>query len=105
MKFGQDTLFILLPEPELCYFKLDMQESRLYDLDFGYLSNEEEKQFMDDLYKKAEIELRNAAIESGIYERTLENAEIILKPFLKDISRKEIQFTFRPADSSIIEFD
>lgn len=98
----RDTLFIRLPDPELCYFKLDLQQSRIYDLDLGYLSSEDTQKFMDELYKKAESELREAAIQSGIYEQTLINAELILKPFLEEVSDKKVMFVFRPKDSMIM---
>jgi hypothetical protein len=90
-----DTLYIRLPDPELCYFKLDLQESSIYDLNLGYLSDEDTEKFMDELYKTAESKLRDAAIKSGIYEQTINNAELILKPFLEEISDKKIQFIYR----------
>ena len=99
-----DTLFIRLPEPELCYFKLDLQESRLYDLDLGYLSTTDRQHFMDELYKKAEAELRDTALNSGILEMTLRNAEVVLKPLLENISERNIRFIY-PQDMSGIHMD
>jgi len=96
-----DTLFIRLPNPELCYFKLDLQQSQIYDLKLGYLSQEDKMKFIEELYLKAEDELRKAAIQSGILDRTLDNAETILKPLFIDIAEKEVQFVYQPSPSKI----
>ena len=33
-----DTLFVALPNPEICYFKIDLEKSRLYDLQINTIS-------------------------------------------------------------------
>ena len=98
-----DTLFIKLPSPELCYFKLDLQESRIYDLNLGYLSDEDTEKFMDELYKKAESELKNAAIKSGIFQATITNAQVMLRPLFEEISDKKVQFVYWPDDPGLLE--
>jgi hypothetical protein len=98
-----DTLYIKLPAPELCYFKLDLKQSQIYDLNLGYLSNEDKAKFMDDLYKKAEGELESAAIQSGIYEMTLANAEVVLKPLFEEVSGKSIVFLYPAIEGTRIE--
>ena len=103
INFRKDTVFITLPDPELCYFKLDLQKSRIYDLDLGYLSSEDKEKFIDELYKKAESELKNAAIKSGIYQLTMENAEKLLKPLFEEISNKKIEFIYKPSMQGKIE--
>ena len=37
-----DTAFIMLPNPELCYFKVDLANSRIYDLKIDYMRHEDE---------------------------------------------------------------
>lgn len=85
-----DTTYIKLPVPELCYYKIDLQQSQIYDLDLGYLSDREKADFMDELYGKAEIELRSAAIESGIFDEVNQNARILLEPLLGSIAGEKV---------------
>lgn len=89
-----DTLFVNLPEPELCYYKLDMEKSRIYSLETNPMIDE--KEFIQDAYKSAEIEIREAALNSGILQKTKDNAELILKPMLEKISGKKVIIVEKP---------
>ncbi len=91
---GNDTIFINLPKPELCYYKLDMEKSRIYSLETNPMIDK--KEFIQDAYKNAEIEIREAALNSGILEKTKENAELILKPMLEKISGKVVIIIEQP---------
>ena len=90
----EDTVYIKLPTPEMCYFKLDMENSRLYDLEISGLSRENRKTFMDELYKLAENKIHESALNMGILDQTRENAELVLKPLLEQISGKPVVFTY-----------
>jgi hypothetical protein len=94
-----DTVFVVLPKPELCYYKLDMDKTRIYSLQTNPLVDE--KEFIQSAYKSAEKEIREAAINSGILEQTTRNAESILRPVLEKISGKQVIFTFKPDAVSI----
>ncbi|MDN5201818.1 DUF4230 domain-containing protein [Fulvivirgaceae bacterium BMA10] len=86
-----DTISIRLPEPELCYYKLHLERSRIYALDIGFLaSSEEERKLVEDLYKTAEKEVKQAALNSGILEETRLKSEIYLKRFLEEVSGKKV---------------
>ncbi len=85
-----DTTYLKLPAPELCYYKINLQESQIYDLDLGYLSREQKARFMDELYSKAETELKNAALKSGILNQVNEGAVLLLEPLLESISNQKI---------------
>ena len=85
-----DTLFITLPPPEICYFKIDLEKSRIYDLEVSYMSNEDRKLFIQELYRAAEEEIRNTAIKTGILEQTKENAQLILKPLFENLSNRPV---------------
>jgi len=91
---SNDTIFIHLPKPELCYYKLDMEKSRIYSLETNPMIDK--KEFIQDAYKNAEIEIREAAVNSGILEKTKENAELILRPILEKISGKTVIIMERP---------
>lgn len=89
-----DTLFITLPTPEICYFKIDLEKSRLYDLQMDYMRGEDQKQFVQELYKVAEQEIRDASLQSGILEQTKENAHTVLRPMLESMSGKVVILNF-----------
>lgn len=85
-----DTLFITLPAPEMCYFKIDLEKSRIYDLQVTYLPEEERRKFVEELYQAAEKEIRNAALRTDILQQTAENARLVLKPLFEDLSGKTV---------------
>ena len=99
-----DTIYIKLPQPEICYYKLDMDKTRIYSLQTNPMKDE--KKFIQEAYKQAEAEIREAAIKSGILSQTRQNALVILKPMLEKISGKPVVLQFsmdtriRPADQS-----
>ena len=88
-----DSLVITLPEPEICYYKLDMEKTRIYSIEKGVYYKDERK-LIEKAYKSAESEIRASALRSGILEKTLENAEILLKPFLEEVSDKKVFFNY-----------
>lgn len=90
-----DTLYILLPQPEMCYFKIDLEKSRLYDLQINYLAPDQRTEFIQELYQVAEQDIRNAALKTGIMEQTIENAELVLKPLFESISGKTVILQMR----------
>ena len=99
IQIQSDTVYITLPQPELCYYKLDLAKSRIYSLQTNPLKDE--RAFIDKAYKNAEEEIRNAALNSGILTQTTVNAKIILKPFLENVSGKVVVFNEKPGDLMI----
>jgi len=93
---GKDSVMIQLPSPELCYYKLDMENTKLYSITKDswwsrlFTDEHEKNQILHVAYQKAESRLREAAIESGIYQSTNENVVLMLKPLLEQISGKHI---------------
>ncbi|MEQ8245322.1 DUF4230 domain-containing protein [Fulvivirga sp.] len=100
---SNDTIFINLPKSELCYYKLDMEKSRIYSLETNPMIDK--KEFIQDAYKSAESEIREAALNSGILERTRDNAELILKPMLERMSGKVVIITERPESVKVDGLD
>lgn len=88
---NNDTLYVRLPPAEICYYKLDMEKTRIYALETNPLRDE--KKFIQKAYKHAEREIKEAAINAGILEQTRSNAELILKPLLEEISGKKVVLT------------
>lgn len=87
-----DSFFITLPAPELCYYKLNMEKTRVYSIERG-VYYKDEKQMIQKAYQMAERQIKNAALESGILEETVANSETILKPFLEEVTGKKVFFT------------
>lgn len=89
---NEDSLVIKIPEPELCYYKLDLGKTRLYAIEKGVYYKDENK-IIEKAYRNAENEIRNTALKSGLLEQTRKNAEIFLRPILEEISGKKVYFT------------
>lgn len=87
------VIFVQLPAPELCYTKINHQETRLYEVSTGIFSNDEGK-IVSETYKEAERQLERIALSSNILEQTKINAELILKPTLERIARKKVVFKY-----------
>lgn len=106
-----DSVLIHLPPPELCYYKLDMENTKIYSFSkeswwSRLFSDEVEKnEILQMAYQKAEVRLREAAIESGIYQSTNENVIIMLKPLLEQLTEKKVIFsTSLPVKELALEF-
>lgn len=93
----QDTIILSLPPPELCYYKLDLENTRLHSFNKEswwsklFSSEEEKADILQIAYQQAELKLKEAAIASGIYQTTNENTTQILKPILEELSGKKIK--------------
>jgi hypothetical protein len=94
---NDDTLVVSLPSPEICYHKLDLDNTRVYSTSkeswWSKLFSEknEQSEMLQLAYKQADAKLREAAVESGIYEATNENARIMLVPLLQKLSGKAVR--------------
>ena len=97
----EDSVIITLPQPELCYYKVNLDNTRLYSLQTGFFT--EATEFVQDAYQQAEKQIKEAALQSNILEQTKTNAELILKPILEEISGKKAVLKFQiPQDSTSI---
>ena len=85
----EHTVKIKLPQPEICYTKINHQDSRVY-----HLENEifDQSGLVDKAYKMAEGQLYNAAMKMKIFEQTRINAEVILKPMIENMTNKKVEF-------------
>lgn len=87
-----DTMFIKLPEPELCYYKLDLNNSRIFSVE-KTVYYKDDKKLIEKAYRLAERQIKEAALRSGILDQTANNAEVMLKPILEQVSGKNVIFT------------
>ena len=91
-----------LPAPNLCYFKIDLEKSRLYDLEISGIAGNDQKKFMEELYKVAEAEIKASALKMGILEQTRTNARLVLQPLFENLSNKPVVIKFRMDQSNIL---
>lgn len=89
-----DSVTVYLPQPEVCYFKLDHKRSRVYDVTGAWFSTDT-KAMVEDIYKIAEQRILQNAKEMDILGKTRENAFIIFKPILENISGKKVGIKFK----------
>lgn len=90
----RDTIFINMPSPELCYYKVDLDKSSFYDLETSR-DNKKASEFIDKVYRKAENQMKEAAIESGILMDAEKMASMVLNPFFKGMTNKTVIINFK----------
>ncbi|MCU0352368.1 MAG: DUF4230 domain-containing protein [Cytophagales bacterium] len=86
-----DTLIAYLPDPELCYYRINHDQSKVYDVQ----NADEEAKMVNEAYKKAEMQIRQSALDMGILEQTRTNAGKILQPLLEKTSGKKVLIRYR----------
>jgi hypothetical protein len=82
------SIAIKLPEPEICVFKINHQESKVYDSKFGFFK---EADLVDKAYKQAEVSIKATAEKQGIMKDTKERANYFVRNFLQQFTHKKIQ--------------
>ncbi|MBU0695112.1 MAG: DUF4230 domain-containing protein [Bacteroidetes bacterium] len=94
IQFGEDSIIISLPAPEICYSKIDHQKSKVYDVS-GVWFPSDTKDMVEDIYKIAEQQLIKSANEMQILSKTKENAKLIFKPLIENFSGKRVGILFK----------
>lgn len=90
----RDSVTVFLPTPEICYSKLDHQRSKVYELS-GVWSPNDRQEMIEDIYKLAEKKILQNAKEMDVLGKTKDNATIIFKPILENISGKKVGIQFK----------
>lgn len=91
LAFTGDTLIAYLPEPELCSYRINHDQSKVYDVQ----NADEEAIMVQEAFKVAETKIRTSALEMGILDQTRVNAEKILQPLLEKTSGKKVLLRYR----------
>jgi hypothetical protein len=89
-----NVVTVTLPQPEICYAKLDHQRSKVYDVS-GVILPSTTQTMVEDIYKLAEKRLLDNAMQMNITGKARENAQIIFKPLLEGVSGKTVVLKFR----------
>ncbi|MFD2512778.1 DUF4230 domain-containing protein [Pontibacter locisalis] len=88
IQFQGDTLVqIAIPEPEICYYKVDHSKSKVFSKENTYFQDAD---LVQESYKYAEQNVKKAALNSGILRQTKVNAEKILKPILEEVTGRQV---------------
>lgn len=91
---GNDSVTVTLPQPEICYSRLDHQRSKVYELS-GVWSPTERQEMIEGIYKMAEQRILQNAREMDVLGKTRENATVIFKPILENIAGKKVGIRFK----------
>lgn len=91
---GKDSVTVFLPQPQICYVKLDHQKSQVYDVSGTWFPTDT-KDMVEGIYKVAEQRLLKNASDMQLLQKTKQNALLIFKPLLENISGKKVGVTFR----------
>jgi hypothetical protein len=91
---GKDSVWVTLPKPEICYVKLDHQKSKVYDVS-GVWFADKAKTMVEDVYQIAEKKMLATATEMNLLGKAQQNAQLIFKPFLENVSGKKIVLNFK----------
>lgn len=87
-----DTVIIYLPEPELCVYKINHDQSKVYDVQYAFM---DEAQLVNDAFVAAEKQISKSALKMGILSQTQQNAQKMLTPFLEKVSGKKVLLRYR----------
>lgn len=86
-----DSVSIRLPQPEICYVKIDHASSRVYDTKMAFFR---EAKLVDEAFKSAEDQITREVKKSDILQQTRANALNVLRPLLEGLGFSKIKLTF-----------
>ena len=89
----EDSITIFLPQPEICYAKINHERSKVYDENL--VAKVFNPELIDKAYKNAEIKIKNEAINLGILVQAKQNAKKLLGALLKGITKKKVIIDFK----------
>jgi len=91
IEIDADTAVVNLPQPEICYVKIDHKNSRVYDTKMAFFR---EAGLVDEAYKAAEKHVTAEVKKSNILAQTKTNAANVLKPIIEGLGYKNVRLTF-----------
>ena len=93
---GKDSILVLLPSPELCYHKLDLENTRIYSFKNNswwsrlFSDDNKDEEVLQMAYRETEKRIEQAAYTSGILNQTNDQAKIVLMPILESMTGKKV---------------
>lgn len=86
-----DSVVLKMPQPEICYIKIDHKASKVYDTKMAFFR---EADLVDEAYKSAENKIEEEVRKSDILQQTRVNALNILKPILTGLGYNKVSLSF-----------
>lgn len=86
-----DSVTIRLPEPEICYVKIDHSASKVYDTKMAFFR---EAKLVDEAFKSAEKAIYKEVENSDMLSQTRESALHVFRPLLEGLGFKKIRLSF-----------
>lgn len=87
------VVHIILPKPEICYYKIDQQKTRIYNATTYFLLDNEAL-ITQLAYKRAENYFKSDSLNQIVYKETEANVQTMLKPLLESITQKRVVLEF-----------
>lgn len=87
------VVHIVLPRPEICYYKIDQQKTRIYNATTYFLLDNEAL-ITQLAYKRAENYFKSDSLNQVVYKETEANVQTMLKPLLESITQKKVVLEF-----------
>ena len=84
---GDSVVRVILPDPELCGFQVNHNQSRVFSTTNGFF---DDGTLVDEAYRYAEAQVRKSALQSGILAETQRNAQQILVPMLHTLTGRRV---------------
>ncbi|MGF1534112.1 MAG: DUF4230 domain-containing protein [Bernardetiaceae bacterium] len=88
-----DSLIVRLPAPEICYTKINHQDSYVYNTEYTIVSGKANIMVAEAL-KNAETQIEESVRAAGILEQTQEQGERFLRPLLERLTNKTVILLF-----------
>lgn len=87
------VVHIILPKPEICYYKIDQQKTRIYNATTYFLLDNEAL-ITQLAYKRAENYFKSDSLNRVVYKETEAKVQTMLKPLLESITQKKVVLEF-----------
>ncbi|MCI4666548.1 MAG: DUF4230 domain-containing protein [Bacteroidia bacterium] len=88
-----DTLILSLPDPEICYAKVNHDKSKIIETHYTKIYPETQKLY-ENAYQAAENRMNDEALNFGILDSARMGAEKTLIPLLKNLTQKDVFIKF-----------
>lgn len=99
-KIGKDQIrvedsvvHIILPKPEICYYKIDQQKTKIYNATTYFLLDNEAL-ITQMAYRRAENYFKSDSLNQVVFKETETNVQTMLKPLLESITQKKVVLEF-----------
>jgi hypothetical protein len=89
IKIDEQKIYIKLPKPEICSHSIKHQNSEVYSITTMTFKK---TQLVDEAYRYAEKSLLVSANKMNIEKLALDNAKLVLKPLIQELTKKEVVF-------------